>query len=78
MPTLGIFLSNHGTRHQTSCTYAPKQNGLTEKKNRQILEVVRTSLFGMNMQQFYWEEAMKSTCYLTYQTPHRVINFKLH
>ena len=47
--SLGNFLRNHGIRHQTSCTYVPQQNGLAERKNRQLLEVVRSSLFGMNM-----------------------------
>ena len=47
------FLREYGIRHQTSCTYTPKQNGLVERKNRQIMEVVRASLFGMNMPRFY-------------------------
>ncbi|XP_073110076.1 uncharacterized protein [Elaeis guineensis] len=53
------FLNQHGIRHNTSYTYAPQQNGLAERKNRQIIEVVRTFLFGMNMPWFYWEEAVK-------------------
>ena len=40
--SLGKFLNVHGIRHQTSCTYTPQQNGLAERKNRHILEVVRT------------------------------------
>ena len=74
--SLGNFLSNHGIRHQTSCTYAPQQNGLAERKNRQLLEVVRASLFGMNMPRFYWGEAVKSAAYLINRTPSRVIDFQ--
>ena len=51
--TLGMYLGHHGIRHQTSYTYTPQQNGLAEQKIRQIMEVVRTSLFGMNMPKFY-------------------------
>ena len=51
--SLGKFLNIHGIRHQTSCTYTPQQNGLAERKNRQILEVVHASFFGMNMPRFY-------------------------
>jgi len=51
--SLGNFLRNHGICHQTSCTYTPQQNGLAEWKNQQLLEVVRASLFGMNMPKFY-------------------------
>jgi len=47
------YLHHYGIRHQTSCTYTPQQNGLAERKNRQILEVVRASLLGMHMPRFY-------------------------
>ena len=39
----------HGIRHQISNIYTPQQNGLVERKNRQLLEVVRASLVGMNV-----------------------------
>ena len=74
--SLGNFLRNHGIRHQTSCTYAPQQNGLAERKNRQLLEVVRASLFGMNIPRFYWGEAVKSAVYLINRTPSQVIDFQ--
>ena len=74
--SLGIFLRNHGIHHQTSCTYAPQQNGLAKRKIRQLLEVVRASLFGMNMPRFYWGEAMKSAAYLINRTPSQVIDFQ--
>ena len=50
---LGTFSGHHGIEHQTSCTYTPQQNELGEQKNRQIMKVVRASLFGMNMPKFY-------------------------
>ena len=73
---LDNFLNLHGIRHQTSCTYTPQQNGLAERKNRQILEVVRASLFGMNMPRFYWGEAVKSAAYIINRTPSRVLDFQ--
>lgn len=51
---LNEYLRQQGVRHQTSCTYTPQQNGLAEIKNRQIMEIVRASLFGMNMPYIYW------------------------
>ena len=74
--SLGNFLNNHGIRHHTSCTYAQQQNALAERKNRQLLEVVRASLFDMNMPRFYWGEAVKSAAYLINRTPSRVIDFQ--
>ena len=59
---LGTYLGHHGIRHQTSCTYTPQQNGLVEWKNRHIMEVVRASLFGMNMPKFYWGRSSQIGC----------------
>lgn len=73
---LSVFLGHHGIRHQTSCTYTPQQNGLAERKNRQINEIIRASLVGMNMPKFYWGEAVKSSAYLINRTPSRVIAFQ--
>ena len=67
------FMKLHGIRHQTSNTYTPQQNGLAERKNRQLLEVVRASLFGMNVPVEYWGEAVTSAAYLINRTSFRVI-----
>ena len=73
---LGNFLNHHGIQHQTSCTYTPQQNGLVERKNRQIMEIVRASLFGMNLLKYYWDEAVKSAAYLMNRTPSGAIDFQ--
>jgi len=39
------YLVDHGIAHQTTCPYTPQQNGVAERKNRHLLEVVRASLF---------------------------------
>ncbi|KAL6192114.1 hypothetical protein ACLB2K_038501 [Fragaria x ananassa] len=70
------FMQSYGIRHQTSNSYSPQQNGLTERKNRQLLEVVRASLFGMNVPLEYWGEAVKSTAYLINRNSSRVIEFQ--
>ena len=48
------FLSQHGINHQTTCTYTPQQNGVVERKNRHLLEVVRAFLFDACMLYFFW------------------------
>ena len=44
---LGIFLLKKGMLHQSSCVQIPQQNGVSERKNRHLLEVAR-SLFICN------------------------------
>jgi hypothetical protein len=40
------------------------------------MEVVRASLFGMNMPRAYWGEAVKSAAYLINRTPSSVLEFQ--
>ena len=73
---LGNFLQHHGIQHHTSYTYTPQHNGLAERKNKQIMEIVRTSLFGMNLPKYYWGEAVKSFVYLINRTSSRAVVFQ--
>ena len=34
------YLEEHGIIHQTTCSNTPQQNGVAERKNRHLLEVV--------------------------------------
>ena len=38
------FKSDRGMIHQTSCLDTPQQNGITERKNRTLLEITRALL----------------------------------
>ncbi|KAJ9552232.1 hypothetical protein OSB04_016277 [Centaurea solstitialis] len=70
------FCKENSIRHQTSCVGTPQQNGLAERRNRQLLEIVRASLFDMNVPRQYWGEAVRSAAYLMNRTPSSVIEFK--
>jgi transposase InsO family protein len=39
------FFKQKRILHQTSCVYTPEQNGISERKNRHLLEVTRVLLF---------------------------------
>ena len=38
------FLQNKGIASQRSCSYTPQQNRVAERKNRHLLDVIRTLL----------------------------------
>ena len=43
------YLEAHGTIHQTTCFDIPQQNGVAERKNCHLLEVVHASLIEAHM-----------------------------
>ncbi|XP_031505644.2 retrovirus-related Pol polyprotein from transposon TNT 1-94 isoform X1 [Nymphaea colorata] len=60
--------------HETSCSYAPPQNGVAERKNRQLLNVTRALLFQRNLPKQYWGDAVLTSAYLINRMPSRVLN----
>lgn len=54
------FLFVKGIIHQKSCPHTPQQNGIAERKNRHIIETVRTLLVeSLVPPQFWCEVAQK-------------------
>ena len=51
------FLYEKGIIHQKSCPHTPQQNGIAERKNRHILETVRTLLIEALVPPQFWCEA---------------------
>jgi transposase InsO family protein len=58
------FLRDNSIIHQTTCVSTPEHNGVTERKNRHILEVTRCLLFAMNVPKYLWGEAVHTATYL--------------
>ncbi|RVW53554.1 Retrovirus-related Pol polyprotein from transposon TNT 1-94 [Vitis vinifera] len=61
---------------KTTCSNTPHQNGVAERKNRHLLEVVRASLIAAKTPISYWEEAITSAAYLINRVPSSAINFQ--
>jgi hypothetical protein len=74
--SLKHYLNSHGIVHQTTCPYTPQQNGVSERKNRHLLEVVRASLFEANMPTSYWEEAVTAGAYIINRVPSSSLQFQ--
>jgi Reverse transcriptase (RNA-dependent DNA polymerase)/gag-polypeptide of LTR copia-type/Integrase core domain/GAG-pre-integrase domain len=63
------FMKTKGILHQTTCIYTPQQNGISERKNRHLLEVTRSLLFQNNVPNIYWSEAVLTAVYLINRLP---------
>ncbi|XP_010424606.1 PREDICTED: uncharacterized protein LOC104709740 [Camelina sativa] len=67
-------LEKHGILQQTSCPYTPQQNGVAERKNRHLMEVVRSMMFHLNVPKRFWGDAVTNACYLINRTPTKILH----
>jgi transposase InsO family protein len=67
--TFQYFLQQKGILSQRSCPYTPQQNGIVERKNRHLLDVVRTLVLESFVPSRFWVEALSMAVYLTNRLP---------
>eukprot|EP00253_Pinus_taeda_P011167 PITA_11167 len=58
------YLRQHGIKHQTTVPYNPQQNGVTERMNRTILNMVRSMLFFKNVKIMFWADVVLCAAYI--------------
>lgn len=61
--------SNEGIKRQLTTAYTPQQNGVSERKNRTIMNMVRCLLAGRNVPKTFWPEAVKWATYVLNRNP---------
>ena len=69
------FLQHKGIISQRSCPYTPQQNGVAERKNRHLLDMVRTLLLESSTPSTFWVEALSTAVYLINRLPSQQLNF---
>lgn len=52
------FCSTIGIRRQLTVAYTPQQNGVAERKNQTIMNMVRSMLTGKEVPKVFWPEAI--------------------
>nr|GEU67991.1 retrovirus-related Pol polyprotein from transposon TNT 1-94 [Tanacetum cinerariifolium] len=81
--TLHAYFVKEGIRHETSTARTPKQNGFVERRNRTLVEAVRTMLSAAKFPLFFWGEAIATACFTQNRslviprhekTPYHIIN----
>ena len=58
------FCEKHGIIHEFSSPRTPQQNGIVERKNRNLQEMARTMIHENNLAKHLWAEAVNTTCYV--------------
>nr|AEJ72555.1 putative retroelement polyprotein [Malus domestica] len=58
------YLTCHGIIHQTSCVGTPQQNGVAERKNRDLLEKTRSLMLQMSVPKKFWSHGVLTAAYV--------------
>ena len=58
------YFKAQGIIHETSMNYCPEQNGVSERKNRTIVEKARALRLDAGLPMCYWGEAVLTAIYL--------------
>ena len=58
------FLKTHGIVHQKTVAKNPAQNGVSERRNRYLIETVRCMLSDADLSKEYWAEALATANYV--------------
>ena len=65
------YFQSVGIIHETTAPYTPQQNGVAERKNRTLKEMVNSMLSYSGLSNGFWGEAMLTACYLLNRVPNK-------
>jgi hypothetical protein len=57
------YLEEEGIKHEFSAPYTPQQNGVVERKNRMLIDMVRMMLGEFKTPERFWSEAVITACH---------------
>ena len=65
-----------GIKRELTTPYNPQQNGVAERKNRTIMEEVKTMIHDQDLPMHLWAEATRTTVYVQNRLSHSALGFK--
>lgn len=66
---LTAFCGENGVCRQLTAAYTPQQNGVTGRKNRTIMNMVRCMLYEKKMPRTFWPEAVNWAIHVLNRCP---------
>ena len=70
------FLKDNGIKHELTVSFSSQQNGVAERKNRIIMELVRSMLKTKSLPHFLWAEAAALACYVLNRAATKAVQAK--
>lgn len=71
-----FFTKKKGITHQTICPHTPQQNGVVERKHKNLLKTSRALLFQSKLPIRFWGDCVLTTTFLINRFPSRILNNK--
>ena len=71
-----LLCEEAGIEHQLTVPYTPQQNGVSERKNRTIMEMVRCMLHEKGLPKKFWAEAANTAVFLLNRLPTKAVKGK--
>ena len=71
-----MYCEEAGIEHQLTAPYTPEQNGVSERKNQTIMEMVRCMLHEKGLPKEYWAEAANTAVFLLNRLPTKAVDGK--
>ncbi|KAB1228246.1 Retrovirus-related Pol polyprotein from transposon TNT 1-94 [Morella rubra] len=70
------FCEDEGVEHQLTIAYTPQQNGVSERKNRTVMEMAISMLMEKGLPKMFWAEAVYTAVYLLNRCPTKAVQDK--
>ncbi|GKA97571.1 putative RNA-directed DNA polymerase [Tanacetum coccineum] len=67
------FCKDHGIINQYTMSSTPQQNGVAERRNRTLIDMVRSMLANSNLPKFLWTEALKTAVHILNRVPSKSV-----
>ena len=70
------FCKDARIKRELTTPYNPQQNGVVERKNRTIMEAVKTMIYDQDLPMHLWEEETRIVVYIHNRISHNALGFK--
>ena len=67
------YLKDNGIKHELTIPKSPQQNGVAERMNRTLVEMVRCMLADAQVPKTFWAEALSTACYIRNRSPTKAV-----
>ena len=68
-----LYCEDVGIEHQLTTPYTLEQNGVSERKNEYIIEMVKCMLYEKDLPKIFWEKVANTTVFLHNRLPIKIL-----